>query len=103
MNTKRKRGGQTGNQNARKHGFYSLQLSPSEMREYLNLVNSGLDREVALLRIKLKSLLFRFPDNQRVIMEAAKLLAGSISSSYQLGQADSVRLKKFIRGIFIPP
>ena len=102
MDTKRKRGGQTGNQNARKHGFYSLQLSPPELCEYLNLVNSGFDCEVAIRRIKLKSVLLRFPDNRRVVMEAAKLLAGSVSSSYQLDPADSIRLKKFIRGIFIP-
>ena len=37
--TKRKRGGQKGNRNARKHGFYSGTLSPAETRDLWNITN----------------------------------------------------------------
>jgi hypothetical protein len=36
---KRKRGGQKGNGNARKHGFYSGTLGPAETRQLWNITN----------------------------------------------------------------
>jgi uncharacterized protein YjcR len=36
---KRKRGAQKGNQNARKHGFYSAALNPTEICQFWNIVN----------------------------------------------------------------
>ena len=45
---KRRRGGQPGNQNARRHGFYSTNLSPVEICEFLNATNlKAADRELA--------------------------------------------------------
>ena len=55
---KKKHGGQPGNQNARKHGFYSRYLSPEQAKQ---LEEAGgfrdLRPEIALLRVKLNDLL----------------------------------------------
>ena len=51
-------GGQPGNQNARKHGFYSKRLPPEQQQELekaLNIKNPY--QEIALLRVKLNAIL----------------------------------------------
>ena len=48
--TKRRRGGQKGNRNARKHGFYSASLSPDQTRQVWDMTTlEGVDPEVALM------------------------------------------------------
>ena len=55
---KPKRGGQPGNQNARKHGFYSKHFTPEQI-EQLEAADDlkDLGPEIALLRVKLNTLL----------------------------------------------
>ena len=94
---KRKRGGQQGNQNARKHGFYSSTLSPTEICEFWNIVNlEGIEPEIAVLRIKLRSLLQHDPGNRHALGEASKLLTKWFRTKYQLEHTDTRRLKAFI-------
>jgi len=65
--TKRKRGGQKGNQNARKHGFYSLALNHDEICRFWNIVSQEhTDPEMAILRVKLLSLVDNAPASRRV-------------------------------------
>ena len=98
--TKRKRGGQAGNRNAYKHGFYAGSLSPAEICEFWNIINKeGLEPELAALRVKLRSVLGHDPGNRRVLREASKLIAGWYSSKYRLDKTDSLAVKKFVRGI----
>jgi hypothetical protein len=55
---KRRRGGQKGNRNACKHGFYSGTLSPAETSQLWSITNlEGVDPEIALIRVKLQSAL----------------------------------------------
>ena len=55
---KRKRGGQPGNQNARKHGYYSRHFTPEQMQQLEEIdYHKGLDPEIALLRVRLNTLL----------------------------------------------
>ena len=97
---KRQRGGQKGNQNARTHGFYAGRLSPAEICQFWNTINTeGIEPEIAALRVKLRSSLERDPGNRRVLREAAKLLARWYSSKYRLDKADSSTMKKLILGI----
>ena len=73
--TKKKRGAPKGNQNARKHGFYSKVLDEKEQAAYNQAVFvEGIDEEIALLRVKMKSLLERDPENIRLITQAANTL-----------------------------
>jgi len=57
MSAERKRGAPKGNQNARKHGFYSKVLDEAEQLDFeLAAGVEGIDDEVTLLRVKIKSL-----------------------------------------------
>ena len=97
---KRKRGGQKGNQNARKHGFYSGTLSLTEICEFWNITTlERVDPEIALLRLKLKSLLRHDPDNRRVLREASRLLAKWLRTKYRLDRTDTNYLKMVIESI----
>ena len=94
---RRKRGGQKGNRNARKHGFYSAALTPAETRQLWNLSNlEGVDPEVALIRVKLQSSLQHDPDNRRVIGEASRLLVKWYSANYRLDPTSRSYLKAVV-------
>lgn len=98
--TKRKRGGQRGNQNARKHGFYCSTLSHTEICEFWNVTNlEGVEPEIAVLRIKLRSALHENPGNKRVLGEAFKSLSKWYCAKYGLKGEDAIYLKTFIKGI----
>jgi hypothetical protein len=95
---KRRRGGQPGNQNARKHGFYSLYMSQPEILELLKAFDSGgVDRRVAVTRIKLKSALLADPANRRVLGDASRQLAKYYRFQNHMEKGDYTELKKFIR------
>ena len=69
-------GGQPGNQNARTHGFYSKRLTLEQQEAFQSAKNlSSLDDEIAILRLKIDSILANDPQNYRVLMQALSLLA----------------------------
>jgi hypothetical protein len=97
---KRKRGGQKGNRNARRHGFYSATLSPAQKRQLWNITNlEGVDPEIALIRVKLQSSLQHDPGNLRVIREASRLLVKLYSANYRLDPADRSYLKTVVENL----
>ena len=97
---KRKRGGQKGNRNARKHGFFSGTLSPAETRQMWNITNlEGVDPEIAFIRVKLQSSLQHDPGNRRVIREASRLLVKWYSADYQLDATDRSYLKTVVENL----
>ena len=49
--TIRKRGGQNGNWNAFKHGYYSKRFRPLEIQDLDTALGDGLEDEIALLRV----------------------------------------------------
>ena len=82
-NGKRKRGGQEGNQNARKHGYYSKVLDEKELADYERAINlEGFDEEIALMRVKLISLIERDPENVRLISQAINSLVKLVIAKY---------------------
>jgi hypothetical protein len=94
---KRKRGGQKGNRNARKHGFYSGTLSPAETSQLWNITNlEGVDPEIAFIRVKLQSSLQHDPGNLRVIREASGLLVKWYFANYRLDPTDRSYLKTVV-------
>jgi hypothetical protein len=100
MKTKRKRGGQKGNQNARKHGFYAAGLSLPEICEFWNTINRyGGTPEIVALRIKLKSALLYVPGNKRLLREASRLLVKWYCCRYYLDKKDAAAFKKVVRDI----
>jgi len=97
---RRRRGAQKANQNARKHGFYSRSLGPAETCEFWNNINQeGLDPELAVLRLKIRSLLQNDPGNRRALREAAKVLTKWLCARYRLDSAGGSYLKRFVRGV----
>ena len=97
---KRNRGGQKGNRNACKHGFYSTTLSPAEISQLWNITNlEGVDPEIAFIRVKLQSSLQYDPGNQRVIREASRLLVKWYSANYWLDSTDRSYLRTVVENL----
>jgi hypothetical protein len=97
-NIKRKRGGQPGNRNARKHGFFSSAMTPEELYEFWQNLKSGSgDRELVALRTKLFSALRAAPGNPRIVKEASRLLTKWCCSKYGLSAEEKAYAKKVFR------
>jgi hypothetical protein len=97
---RKKRGGQKGNRNACKHGFYSGTLSPAETSQLWNITNlEGVDPEIAFIRVKLQSSLQYDPGNRRVIREASRLLVKWYSANYGLDPTDRSYLKTVVENL----
>jgi hypothetical protein len=104
---KRKEGGQKGNQNARKHGFYAKVLNAAGKKD-LKVASDvdGIDDEIALMRVKIKNVLEKDPENVKLIMEAITTLAGLLKTRFNITkeQQNSIRasLGKLIREVALP-
>ncbi len=96
----KKRGAPRGNQYARKHGFYSRVLDEAEQQDYEMATGvEGLDNEIALLRVKIKSLVANHPDNLRLITQALNSLEKLVRTHYHIGKDDKQGLKEAIGNV----
>ena len=96
----RKRGAQRGNQNARKHGFYSKVLDEAEQLDFeLASGVDGIDDEIALLRVKIKSILENDPENIKLIMQATNALARLVKTRYNITKEQKKGLKEAIGNV----
>ena len=95
-----KRGAPKGNQNARKHGFYSRAMTEAEKVELeeASLVE-GIDQEIAFLRMKLKELAEHEPDRLDLHLEAANTIARLIRTRYQISKEQKKSLKEGIHKV----
>lgn len=97
---KGKRGAPKGNQNARKHGFYSKVLDEAEQLDFeLASGVEGFDDEIALLRVKIKSVLENDPENIRLLMEATSTLANLVKTKYKISKEQRKGLKEAIENV----
>ncbi len=97
---KGKRGAPKGNQNARKHGFYSKVLDEAEQLDFeLASGVEGFDDEIALLRVKIKSVLENDPENIRLLMEATSTLANLVKTKYKISREQRKGLKEAIENV----
>ncbi len=96
----RRRGAPKGNQNARKQGFYSKVLDEAEQLD-LELASGieGIDDEIALLRVKLKSFLENDPEYIRLIMQATNTLAGLVKTRYKITKEQKKGLREAIGNV----
>jgi hypothetical protein len=104
----KRRGAPIGNQNARKHGFYSNVLDVAEKHDLKKASQlKGLDEEIDLLRVKIKSIAEHDPDNIRLISQVAVSLSRLLrvretvfnkSKDANLGQA----IQNIVRDIGVP-
>lgn len=94
----RKPCGQQGNQNARIHGYYSKVLDEDELKYYRQAAKfDGLDDEIILLRVKLKSLIAHDPQNLKLISQASNSLARMTLIQYTITKPDKEVLKEQIK------
>jgi hypothetical protein len=97
---KSKRGGQPGNQNARKHGFYSPVMDSAQRHRLKEAaLVKGLDEEINLLRVKLQSVVEHDPDNVRLILQAAVSLGRLMRTRNKLGEGKEDHLAQAIKNI----
>src|SRR5512139_3046024 len=77
----RRRGAPPGNQNASKHGFYSKVLTSGERRLLPDLAKMrGLDREIAVARVKVLSIIARDPRNITLLLRALSSLTSMVQA-----------------------
>jgi len=97
---KRKRGAPKGNLNAFKHGFYSRVMDEAEMLDLETASDiGGIDDEIALLRVKIKSILEKDPENIKLIMQATNTLAGLVKTRYNITREQGKGLKEAIGNV----
>ncbi len=96
----RKRGAPKGNESAKKSDFYSKVLDEAERLDFeLATGVEGIDDEIALLRVKIKSILEHDPENIRLIMEATNTLAKLIKTRYNITKEQKKGLKEAISNV----
>ena len=102
MNKKKSnRGGQKGNQNARKHGFYSSLLTPDQVSQLWNIVTKeNVPQESAIMRLKLQSMLSQSTANTRTLKEAVRLLVKWSAQKYHLNRAGRVHMRALLESTF---
>jgi hypothetical protein len=97
MIEKKQKGAPRGNQNARKHGFYSRALDEAqkiqldEAREV-----EGIDEEIALLRVKLLTLMDEHPERIDLQMLAAATITRMVRTKFQISAGGNRSLKDAI-------
>jgi len=92
-----KKGAPKGNQNAKKHGFYSKALDEAEKLQLEEAQGiDGLDEEIAILRIKLRSLIQTAPENIELQLDAANTIARLVRTRYNITKEQKRSLKEAI-------
>ena len=89
-----------GKGNKSKQSFYFKALDEAEGLDFeLAQDVEGIDDEIALLRLKIKSLLESDPDNIKLIMEATNALSRLVMARYKMGSAHKKALANAIGGV----
>ena len=74
-----------GGQNGPRRGFYSRALNEADELDFeLAQGVEGIDDEIALLRVKIKSLVEHDPENIRLIMQATNALSRLVQTRYRI-------------------
>ena len=97
---KKKKGPPKCNQNARTHWFYSKVFDEAEKIDFEIAAGvEGIDDEIALLRVKIKSVLEKDPENINLIMRATNTLAGLVKTNYQITREQRKGLREAIGNV----
>ena len=92
-----RKGAPKGNQNARKHGFYSQALSQAEQVKLEQAQGiEGIDEEIAILRVKFREVIEKEPDRLDLHMEAANTIARLVRTRYNISKEQKKSLKEAI-------
>jgi hypothetical protein len=95
-----KRGAPKGKHNARKPSFYAKVLDEAERLDFeLASGVEGIDDEITLLRVKIKSLLENEPENIRLIAQVTNTLERLIRTRYSISKEQRKGLKEAIGNV----
>ncbi len=87
-------------QAARKQSFYTRVLDEAEKLDMEAAADvNGIDDEIALLRVKIKSVLERDPENIKLIMQATNTLAGLVKTRYNMTGSQRKGLREAIGNV----
>jgi len=96
----RKRGAPKGSQKAKKQSFYSKVLDEAEQLDFeLAAGVEGFDDEIALLRVKIKSLLENEPENIKLILQMTNALERLVRTRYNISKEQRKGLKEAIENV----
>jgi len=97
---KRIRGEAKGSQATKQHSLYSKVLDEAEQIDFeLAAGVNGIDDEIALLRVKIKSILAHDPENIKLIMQATNALARLVKTRYNITREQKKGLKEAIGNV----
>lgn len=85
---------------AKKQALYSKVLDEAERLDFELVAGvEGVDDEIALLRVKIKSILANDPENIRLIMQATNMLARLVKTRYNISKEQKKGLKEAIGNV----
>jgi hypothetical protein len=97
---KRKKRSPRGSRKTEKPDFYSKVLDEAEKLDFIAAADvNGIDDEIALLRVKIKSVLEKDPENIKIIMQATNTLAGLVKTRYRITREQRQGLKEAIGNV----
>jgi hypothetical protein len=97
---KKGKGTPKGNQNARKRGFYARVMDEADLIDFkLATGVNGIDDEIAILRMMIKSILEREPENIKVIMDATNTLARLLKIRFDISKEQKKGLREAIGNV----
>jgi len=96
----RKRGSPKGKSSAEGEGFYARVLDEAEQIDFeLASGVEGIDNEIALLRVKIKSILAHDPENIRLVMKMTDTLSRLVRTRYNITKDQKKGLKEAIANV----
>ena len=96
----RKTSASKGSQSTRKQGFYSRVLDEAERLDFeLASGVNGIDDEIALLRVKIKSILGDEPKNVKLLVDVTNALERLIRTRYKITREQRKGLKEAIGNV----
>ncbi len=98
--TKRRTAAAKNDKKGKKRSLYSRALDEAEQLDFeLAAGVNGVDDEIALLRVKIESLLASDPENIRLIMLATNTLARLVKTRYNITREQKKGLKEAIGSV----
>ena len=96
----KKKGAAKGNSNAVRESFYARVLDEAEQIDFEMASGvEGIDDEIALLRVKIKSILAHDSENVKLIMQVTNALARLIRTRYNITSEQKKGLKEAITNV----
>ena len=97
---KQKKSSPRGSRKSERSDFYLKVLDEAEKLDFREATDvDGVDNEIALLRVKIKSVLEKDPENIRLIMQATNTLAGLVKMRYRITKEQRQGLKEAIGNV----